>query len=174
MLSHLNSGCQSASRELPQFSKWTDKWGKQKVLCNKFAVVFFKVQQSSITDSVRRLTWHAASLQGVPLFTSSYIDRAAGVDIPLMFLSPSLSFCFRFWIHLTSKVQICFSARGTQLAMVSLWFGSAPRLPPLTCLLSSTMFSRVWGRLHSCDGQELQRLHKTLAAFHALGWARIG
>lgn len=114
------------------------------------------------------------------VFLCPYIlDRAAGVDIPLMLcmftrcLSP-LCFVFDFEFILASKVQICFSVRGTQLALVLLLFGSAPRLPPLTCLFSSTLFSRVWGKLHSCDGQELQRLHKILAAFRALDWARIG
>lgn len=102
------------------------------------------------------------------------LDRAAGEDIPLMLCMftryLSLCFCFGF---VNDKVQICFSVRKMQLAKVSLLFGSAPRLPPLTCSLFSAVFLQGL-RLHSCDGREPQHLHKTLAAFHASDWARIG
>lgn len=179
MLSHLNPGCQSASRELPHFSKWTHKWGKQKVLCDKSAAVLLKVRRSSITDAVQRLRTHSFTSGCFFVHFLTYWMEQRGRTLPsccaclhaLRLLH--WVFCFQYWIHQTSKVQMCFSVRGTQLATVLLLFGSAPRLPPLTCLLSSTLSSRVSDWRHSCDGQELQRRHETLAAFHALDWAWI-
>lgn len=103
------------------------------------------------------------------------LDRAVGVDIPLKLCMFTRRLCFWVWIRWASKVQTCFSVRGTQLAKVLPLFGSAFGLPPLTCLLSfSPLSSRVRGRLRSCGRQEPQRLRKALAAFHASVWARIG
>lgn len=109
MLSRLNSGCQSASRELPQLSKWTDKMRKkkQKVHCDESAVVSCKVRQSSITGQ-------CLIHQGVPtcwIEQRGWTLRACLRDIclvlSLLIKKFQLFFFFLWWGHSWQRCRPC-------------------------------------------------------------------